>query len=140
MKGMTIKAALFKLRAFIALIFIFSFFAFTADAFLSSTNLIILTKHVAINAILAIGMTFVILTAGIDLSVGSIVGLCGMIAGLLIDKGLVIEFLNVVIYFEIWVIVIISVIVGFIIGIYISRKIQLYFKNYSKNKIIDFLF
>ena len=33
MKGMTIKAALFKLRAFIALIFIFSFFAFTADAF-----------------------------------------------------------------------------------------------------------
>ena len=89
MQGMTIKAALFKLRAFIALIFIFSFFAFTADAFLSSTNLIILTKHVAINAILAIGMTFVILTAGIDLSVGSIVGLCGMIAGMLIDKGLV---------------------------------------------------
>jgi len=116
MQGMTIKAALFKLRAFIALIFIFSFFAFTADAFLSSTNLIILTKHVAINAILAIGMTFVILTAGIDLSVGSIVGLCGMIAGMLIDKGLVIEFLNVVIYFEIWVIVIISVVVGFVFG------------------------
>ena len=59
MQGMTIKAALFKLRAFIALIFIFSFFAFTSDAFLSSTNLIILTKHVAINAILAIGMTFI---------------------------------------------------------------------------------
>ena len=56
MKGMTIKAALFKLRAFIALIFIFSFFAFTADAFLSSTNLIILTKHVAINAILALSL------------------------------------------------------------------------------------
>ena len=116
MKSMTIKAALFKLRAFIALIFIFSFFAFTADAFLSSTNLIILTKHVAINAILAIGMTFVILTSGIDLSVGSIVGLCGMIAGMLIDKGLVIQFLNVVIYFEIWVIVLISIFVGFLFG------------------------
>ena len=116
MKSMTIKAALFKLRAFIALIFIFTFFAFTADAFLSSTNLIILTKHVAINAILAIGMTFVILTAGIDLSVGSIVGLCGMISGLLIDKGLVLEFFNMVIYFEIWVIVLISVAVGFIFG------------------------
>lgn len=116
MQGMTIKAALFKLRAFIALIFIFSFFAFTSDAFLSSTNLIILTKHVAINAILAIGMTFVILTAGIDLSVGSIVGLCGMISGLLIDKGLVLEFFNLVIYFEIWVIVIISVVIGFLFG------------------------
>ncbi len=33
-----------------------------------------------------------------------------------------------------------SVIIGFIIGIYISRRIQFYFKNYSKNKIIDFLF
>ena len=116
MQGMTIKAALFKIRAFIALIFIFSFFAFTSDAFLSSTNLIILTKHVAINAILAIGMTFVILTAGIDLSVGSIVGLCGMISGLLIDKGLVLEFFNLVIYFEIWVIVIISVVIGFLFG------------------------
>ena len=116
MQGMTIKAALFKLRAFIALIFIFSFFAFTSDAFLSSTNLIILTKHVAINAILAIGMTFVILTAGIDLSVGSIVGLCGMISGLLIDKGLVLQFFNLVIYFEIWVIVIISVVIGFLFG------------------------
>ena len=116
MKGMTFKAALFKLRAFIALIFIFSFFAFTSDAFLSSTNLIILTKHVAINAILAIGMTFVILTAGIDLSVGSIVGLCGMIAGMLIDKGLVIQFFNIVIYFEVWVIVLISILVGFVFG------------------------
>ena len=85
MKGLTIKAALFKLRAFIALIFIFSFFAFTSDAFLSSTNLIILTKHVAINAILAIGMTFVIITAGIDLSVGSIMGLTGVICGLFLD-------------------------------------------------------
>ena len=33
-----------------------------------------------------------------------------------------------------------SVIIGFIIGIYISRRIQLYLKNYSKNRIINFLF
>ena len=118
MKSISIKAALFKLRAFIALIFIFSFFAFTSDAFLSSTNLIILTKHVAINAILAVGMTFVILTSGIDLSVGSIVGLCGMIAGMLIDKGLIIYFLDIVIYFEIWVIVILCIFVGFLFGIF----------------------
>ena len=88
MKGMTIKAALFKLRAFIALIFIFHFLLLQLMLFYLLQILIILTKHVAINAILAIGMTFVILTSGIDLSVGSIVGLCGMIAGMLIDKGL----------------------------------------------------
>ena len=40
-----------------------------------------MTKHVAINAILAIGVTFVILTGGIDLSVGSIAGLSSMIVG-----------------------------------------------------------
>ena len=43
----------------------------------------------ALNGILAIGMTFVILTAGIDLSVGSIVGFTGIVAGLL--DGLVVE-------------------------------------------------
>ena len=37
---------------------------------------------------MAIGMTFVILTAGIDLSVGSIVGVSGMIAGLLLTQGI----------------------------------------------------
>ena len=41
-----------------------------------------------INAILGIGMTFVILTGGIDLSVGSLVGLTAMIAGLLINQGM----------------------------------------------------
>ena len=44
-----------------------------------------MTKHVAINAILAIGMLIVILTGGIDLSVGSIVGLSGMVAGVLLE-------------------------------------------------------
>ena len=47
-----------------------------------------MSKHVAHNAFLAIGMTFVILTGGIDLSVGSIVGLCGMVAGGLILHGI----------------------------------------------------
>ena len=50
--------------------------------------MVILAKHVALNAILAIGMTFVIITGGIDLSVGSIVGLCGMVAGYLVLNGI----------------------------------------------------
>ena len=44
-----------------------------------------MTRHVAINAILAIGMLMVILTGGIDLSVGSIVGLAGVVAGVLLE-------------------------------------------------------
>ena len=66
---------LLKARTFIALFAVFVFFAFAAPNFLSVANMAILAKHVALNAILAIGMTFVIITGGIDLSVGSIVGL-----------------------------------------------------------------
>ena len=80
--------ALLKLRTFIALIAVFVFFAFAAPNFLSAANMVIMSKHVALNAILAIGMTFVIISGGIDLSVGSIVGLCGMVAGWLVLNGI----------------------------------------------------
>ncbi|MDT1062042.1 ABC transporter permease [Paracoccus sp. CPCC 101403] len=79
---------LLKLRTFIALIAVFTFFAFAAPNFLSAANFVIMSKHVALNAFLAIGMTFVIISGGIDLSVGSIVGLCGMVAGWLILYGI----------------------------------------------------
>jgi erythritol transport system permease protein len=70
------EAAQFLLRgrAFIALIVLAVFFAFMESAFLTGANIEILIKQTALNAILAIGMTFVILTGGIDLAVGSIVG------------------------------------------------------------------
>ena len=79
---------LLKARTFIALIAVFAFFAFAAPNFLSTANMVIMSKHVALNAFLAIGMTFVIISGGIDLSVGSIVGLCGMVAGWLVLYGI----------------------------------------------------
>ena len=112
-----LRAILLQARAFIALILIFAFFAIYSDAFLTESNLIILTKQVAINAILGIGMTFVILTSGIDLSVGSIVGLAGMIAGGLIVEGLVLPMFGIVIYFNVWLVVLITIGVGALIGL-----------------------
>lgn len=54
--------------------------------FFTSTNLINVLRQVSINGILAIGMTFVVLTGGIDLSVGSIVAFSGIVAaGMLRD-------------------------------------------------------
>lgn len=79
---------LMKARTFIALILVFLFFSFAAPNFLSAANMVIMSKHVALNAFLAIGMTFVIVSGGIDLSVGSIVGLCGMVAGWLVLYGI----------------------------------------------------
>ena len=79
--GGSIALSLMKLRTFIALFAVIVFFSFAAPNFLSTANIILMSKHVALNAFLAMGMTFVIITGGIDLSVGSIVGLCGMVAG-----------------------------------------------------------
>lgn len=105
-----------KLRTFIALIAVTVFFAVMAPNFVSVANAVIISKHVAINAILAIGMTYVILTGGIDLSVGSIVGLTGMVAGGLIAHGLWIEPLGVIVYFNVFEVVLIALAVGTAIG------------------------
>lgn len=74
-------------RAFLALVVLVIAFSVASSAFLTSGNLVILCKHVAVNSLLAIGMTFVVLSGGIDLSVGSIAGLSGMVAGVLIHEG-----------------------------------------------------
>ncbi|MCO6384320.1 ABC transporter permease [Oceanicola sp. 502str15] len=79
---------LLKARTFVALILVFGYFAFAAPNFLSVANAVLISKHVAINAFLAIGMTYVIITGGIDLSVGSVVGLTSMIAGYLLLNGI----------------------------------------------------
>jgi len=105
-----------KLRAYIALIALIIFFSFTSPNFLTATSIITMIRHVALNAIIAIGMTFVILTGGIDLSVGSIIGFCGMIAGGLIFEGINLGFLGITIYLWVPAIVLITFVIGILIG------------------------
>ncbi|MGN8117055.1 ABC transporter permease [Labrys sp. 22185] len=106
---------LMKLRTFIALFAVLIFFSLAAPNFLSTANLILMSKHVALNAFLAMGMTFVIVTGGIDLSVGSIVGLCGMVAGWLILNGLDLR-IGYTIFFNIYEVMAITLLVGILIG------------------------
>ena len=105
-----------KLRTFIALFLVVVFFSIMAPNFLSMANLVIMIKHVAIYAFLAIGMTFVIITGGIDLSVGSIVGLAGMVAGGLIYKGLHLPMFGVTVYFHLPMVILITLVVGVFCG------------------------
>ncbi len=80
---------LLKARTFIALLLVSAFFSVMVPNFLTASNLLIMTQHVAITGLLAIGMTLVILTGGIDLSVGAVAGICGMVAaGALLTNGL----------------------------------------------------
>lgn len=55
--------------------------------FLSAQNIKNIFQQVSINGILAVGMTFVIITGGIDLSVGSLLGFSGVIAASLVSGG-----------------------------------------------------
>ncbi len=65
------------------------FFSVFTEEFFTGTNISNIIRQVSINGILAVGMTFVILTGGIDLSVGSVLALTGTImAGLMINVGL----------------------------------------------------
>jgi ribose/xylose/arabinose/galactoside ABC-type transport system permease subunit len=111
-----VQSFLLRGRAFIALILVTAVFAFLAPQFLTRANLVIMSKHVAINALLAIGMTFVILTAGIDLSVGSIVGMVAMITGGLINEGIILPQLGIIIYPHTWMIMVIALILGTLAG------------------------
>ena len=63
------------------------FLALATDSFFSAANLSNVLRQNAFTAILAAGMTFVILTAGIDLSVGSVVGLSGVLCADLLVRG-----------------------------------------------------
>lgn len=107
---------LLKLRTFIALIILLIIFSIIAPNFFTPTSLIMLTKHVAWYALIAIGMTFIIVSGGIDLSVGSIAALCGMIAGGLIHKGLVLPMFGISIFFSVPMIILITLIIGVLIG------------------------
>jgi ribose/xylose/arabinose/galactoside ABC-type transport system permease subunit len=62
-------------------------FATITPQFLSVPNLINVALSIAITGILAVGMTMVILTGGIDLSVGSVVALAGVVAATLASSG-----------------------------------------------------
>jgi erythritol transport system permease protein len=82
-----------------------------SDTYLTTTNLVVMAKHVAYNAILALGMMLVILTGGIDLSIGSIVCLSGIVCGALLE-GWDLSLFDTTAYPAVWVVVILALAVG----------------------------
>jgi len=58
-----------------------------SDRFLTPSNIINVLRQASINGVIAVGMTYVILTSGIDLSVGSVLAICTVITADLLKKG-----------------------------------------------------
>ncbi len=113
--GFDLLHILLEGRAFFALIAIIVTFSLLSPVYLSTDNFLIMASHVAIFGLLAIGMLIVILTGGIDLSVGSTMGLCGVVAGFLM-QGVTPEVAGVVLYPSVWVVVLLTCGLGALIG------------------------
>lgn len=102
-------------RAFFALIAIIAVFSFLSPNYFTVGNLLIMSSQVAIYGILSVGMLLVILNGGIDLSVGSILALSGVVAGALM-QGVELEALGVILYPPVWAVVVLTLCVGAAVG------------------------
>ncbi|QFY62275.1 ABC transporter permease [Rhizobium grahamii] len=98
---------LFGLTLIGLLAFLWIVLGFVTVSFWTPLNISNLLRQGAMTAILALGQTFVIITAGIDLSVGAIVGFCTVILAWLLQAG-----------FPVWASILITLLIGVGIGVF----------------------
>ena len=119
-------ALLLEGRAFFALIAIIVVFSLLSPHYFSLPNFLVMASHVAIYGILAIGMLLVILNGGIDLSVGSTLGLAGCVAGFLM-QGVQIEAAGVILFPPVWAVVVLTCALGAFVG-FVNGALIAWFK------------
>ena len=73
-----------KLLAFLSLVVLMAFFSFASPAFAQMDNLLAIMQATAVDGVLGISATFVIITAGIDLSVGTLMTFCAVMTGVVL--------------------------------------------------------
>ncbi|MGL4052937.1 ABC transporter permease [Staphylococcus haemolyticus] len=106
MKQLTAKTSFMeKIIPFIGLILLIILVSILNPSFLDLSNLLNLLRQISINGLIAFGMTFIILTGGIDLSVGSILALSSAFIALMITSGV-----------DPIIALIIGVLIGFVLG------------------------
>lgn len=95
-----------KNKPIIVLLILCVAMAFLSENFFTWRNAITVLRQTSINAVIATGMTFAILIGGIDLSVGSVLAICGAVAASLISSGM-----------DIILVILITLILGLAIGL-----------------------
>ena len=122
--GFDLGRILLEGRAYFALVVIIIVFSLMSPYYFTVNNFLTMASHVALFGILAIGMLLVILNGGIDLSVGSTLGLSGVIAGFMM-QGVTLNLFGVVLFPPVWVVAVLAcglgAFIGLINGILISR-------------------
>jgi len=97
--------AIQKAAAFLSLVLMVGFFSIGSPFFMTFDNLMTVILQTSVIGILAIGVTFVIISAGIDLSLGAVLALAGMIIGKAANAGL-----------PVWVSVLCGILVATVMG------------------------
>lgn len=107
-----------KFQSLIALVVLCIVLSFLTDKFFTAANGVNVLRQVAVNICIATGMTLIVLTGGIDLSVGSVLALCGAITAGLLKNGIPVHSANLYIGFTILGAVLAAIIVGGLLGFF----------------------
>lgn len=120
-----IKETLLRFQSVIALLLMCIILSLLTDRFLTAENSWNVMRQISVNLIVSVGMTLVILTAGIDLSVGSVLALCGAITAGMLKFGAEFADANIYIGFTLFGAIIGGVVAGSFLGwfngIFITR-------------------
>lgn len=105
-----------KFQSLIALVLMVVALAFLSDRFLTPENGWNILRQISVNLCLSIGMTIIILSGGIDLSVGAMLALAGAVSAGLLKNGLPVEGMGVVLQFTVSGAILAGVLVGCLLG------------------------
>ena len=112
----TYRQSLSKFQSLIALIILCLVISLLSDKFLTAANAWNVMRQISVNICISVGMTLVVLTAGIDLSVGSVLALCGAITAGLLKNGIEMPSSNLYIGFTILGATVAGLLVGSLLG------------------------
>jgi len=110
------KDSLLRFQSLLALVVMVVALSLASDQFLTVPNLRNILLQISVNLCLSIGMTLIILTGGIDLSVGAILGLSGVVAAGLLKNGLTLKLFGVQLQFTPFGAVVAGIVVGLALG------------------------
>jgi ribose transport system permease protein len=110
------RQSLSKFQSLIALIILCLVISLLSDKFLTATNAWNVMRQISVNICISVGMTLVVLTAGIDLSIGSVLALCGAITAGLLKNGIEVPASNLYIGFTILGATVAGLLVGALLG------------------------
>ena len=105
-----------KFQSLIALVLMVVALSFLSDRFLTPENGWNILRQISVNLCLSIGMTIIILSGGIDLSVGAMLALAGAVSAGLLKNGLPVEGMGVVLQFTVSGAILAGVLVGCLLG------------------------